>query len=48
MRFIKLIFAPSHEHPLWRFWRLAILSAAMLAAAYLLARPNQPFFYQGF
>jgi len=48
MRLIKLVLDPGPDRPVWRYWRLACLSAIMLAASYMLARPNQPFFYQGF
>lgn len=32
----------------WQWWGRLVLISLMLLAAYVLARPNQPFFYQGF
>jgi len=46
-RFSRII-CPIDELPCWKFYLRLLWVAAQLMAAYALAKPNNPFFYQMF
>lgn len=48
MQWFRSLVQPDPEYPMSKWWGRLVLISLMLLTAYLLARPNQPFFYQGF